>query len=261
MDLYQFVAQHLLVFLLVLARISGLFVMAPVFSNRNIPVQVKAGLAALLSLILVSTLNLDYRLPADSLLPLILTAAAEFITGLVIGFAAQLIFAAVQAAGEGTDMQMGFGIVNVVDPLFGTQVPLIGNFKLLLALLVYLEVNGHHLLLVALRESYLLIPIGGLNWRGSVTATLLELFTGMFILALKIMFPVVGGLLVVEIALGLLARAVPQMNVFIVGLAAKVGAGLILLLFFLPVYVYFTQFLVEHSYQDVLRAMRVMAGK
>ena len=159
-DLSAIIQEQVGFFLLIFARMSGLFTLTPIFGARNIPVYVKAGLSLLMSYILFPLLaQPDVIWPTNSFLAYSFLVICEFVMGLMFGFAASLIFSSIQMTGHLLDTQIGFGMVNIIDPQFGQQIPLIGNFKYILALLIFLVTNGHHVLLSAFLSSFKLVPI------------------------------------------------------------------------------------------------------
>lgn len=258
MDFLNSIALKIDIFIMIITRITGIVIIAPVFSSRNIPRQVKLGLAAVLALIIFNVVKMpEYQFP-DNLIPFILLLIYEFIIGLAIGFVAQLVFAAIQLAGQLIDMQMGFGIVNVIDPIFGSQVPMMGNFKYLLALMIYLATNSHYILIQALFKSYDIVPLMGFKYHGSLTNEIVNLFVGMFTIALQISIPILGALLVAEVAMGILARTVPQMNVFMVGMPAKIILGFIVIMIMIPFYAMFLEVLFNRNAQDILTLLKLM---
>jgi len=184
-----------------------------------------------------------------------LIVTGEFLIGLIFGFASSLIFTAVQMAGQILDMQIGFGIVNVLDPQSGQQLPLVGNFKYILALLVFLATNSHHLLLSALFNSFKLIPLTGGVFHTNIVQTIVDMVGGTFIIALKISFPVLLSLLLTDIALGILARTMPQMNIFVVGVPGKIIVGLFVLSLALPFYILFLEVAFNGMYKDIYRLL------
>jgi hypothetical protein len=153
-------ANQFIQFLLVFSRITGTLTSAPVFASKTIPVYARVGLSALLALFMLplSVLS-EYREPT-SLLVLMWWLMLELLYGLSAGFVASLFLQAVQMAGQLIDMQIGFGMVNVFDPQFGQQVPLVGNFKYLIALTIFLALQGHHILISALAENFRAVPLG-----------------------------------------------------------------------------------------------------
>ena len=242
-------------FLILLARLSGI-VFAPVFNTKTIPVIWKV------SFILIMTVfawkfgfSASYQVP-EGLFAYVITLACEITTGLIISLTAQFFFAAIQLAGQLIDTQMGFGIMNVIDPLSGTQAPILGNFKFVLALLVYLNVNGHHLFIQALFDSYRIIPIGEMSLGTTFLQLLIQYFGNIFIIGLKLSLPIVGALLFADIILGIMARTVPQMNIFMVGMPAKILLGFGVLLASIPLFIYYLNSLIENMFFQIYHIIR-----
>ncbi|WP_213524895.1 flagellar biosynthetic protein FliR [Paenibacillus sp. J31TS4] len=217
--------------LLVFCRITSFFVVTPVFSARNVPASFKIGLSFFLTLITVTSIG---QLPALSDGAYLLSIIREIMIGLLMGFVAYLFFAVVQAAGTFIDMQMGFAMANVIDPLTGTQSPLIGNLKYMLATLLFLAFNGHHYLIQAIIESYRWVPLSSDAFArvagGQVTEYLVRSMATAFELAFQMAAPLVAALFLVDVGLGILSRAAPQFNVFVLGLPLKILVGLLLLI-------------------------------
>lgn len=225
-------------FLLVMGRLTGLFLSAPILSSRMMPGRVKVltiiGLAALMSYFVPIT----YARVLDTPGFFIAALFVEVLIGYTIGFVAYMVFAAIQLAGQVMDMQMGFAIVNVVDPQSGTQIPLMGNLTQTVALLLYLAIDGHHYLFQALIQSYKLIPVLGLSLNAGFYDLIVDISVYMFVVAVKIATPIVIAIMTADIAMGFIARTVPQMNVFIVGLPLKILVGLCTLFIMMPVYMW-----------------------
>ncbi|HML86998.1 MAG TPA: flagellar biosynthetic protein FliR [Methylomusa anaerophila] len=245
-------------FLLVFARISGIFSVAPIFGSRNIPLAVKAGMSLLLTYILVPLLAYpDFTIP-NALFAYILLVISEFLVGLIIAFAASMAFNAIQMAGSIIDTQIGFGIVNVLDPQFGQQTPLIGNFKYILALVIFLTTNSHHLLLSALFSSFQLIPVTKAVYHPSISDIIVNMVVGIFVIALKISLPVLVSLLLTDVALGILSRTMPQMNIFIVGMPGKIIVGIFVLSLALPFYIMFLEVVFNDMFRNIYHLMASM---
>ena len=225
-------------FLLLLGRLSGLFLSAPIFSSRQIPGRVKVLVLVLLSATLSFAIPIKTAVTIDTPGVFLAALVMEIVVGATIGLVAYVIFAAIQLAGQLMDMQMGFGIVNVVDPVSGTQVPLMGNLTQTLALLMYLGFNGHHYLLQAIVQSYQMVPVLGFQINNHFFELLMAIAVQMFVIAVKIAAPIIIAILVADIAMGFIARTVPQMNVFIVGLPLKILVGLLSLTIMMPVYLW-----------------------
>lgn len=260
MDMFGQLIRQIDLFLLVLGRVIGVFVIAPVFGGQRIPGAVRVGFTVMVAGLVTMVFPVKVSIPRD-MIYYTLGLITEFLIGFMIGFAMYLVFVAVQVAGQLIDMQMGFSIVNVLDPQSGVQIPLIGNFQYLMALLILLSLNGHHLILAALVKSYDFIPLLGGHLVGPVTETLLRMFSGLFVTAIKIAAPVVGSLLVTDVALGIIARTVPQMNVFIVGMPAKIAIGLVILILILSLYVWLLGVLFDRMFHDVDILLRLLGGR
>ena len=148
--------------------------------------------------------------------------------GLGIAYITRLIFAAVQIAGTVVDFQMGFGVVNVIDPQTDTQVSVTAQFHNIVAVLIFLVVDAHHFILQAIVESFFIINPAEINFSSLTPEYMLYLFSGTFTTAVKIAAPIMAILFFLSVGLGLVARTVPQMNVFIVGFPLQIGVGLLM---------------------------------
>ena len=165
---------------------------------------------------------------------------------------------AVQMAGHILDVQIGFGMVNVFDPQFGQQIPLLGNFKYILALMVFLATNGHHILLSALVASFKLVPVTGVVFPTSLAGFILDMVSGAFAIAFKISLPVLVSLVLADVAFGILARTMPQMNIFVVGIPAKLIIGIFALMMALPFYIAMLEVGFGGMYRDVYRLLSIV---
>ena len=147
--------------------------------------------------------------------------------GVFIGFTAKLIFAGIQLAGQLIGFQMGFAIANVIDPTRGSQISVIAEFQYMLALLLFLLMDGHHIFLYAIAESFRIIPPLGFHYSGQILQTMIGFINNMFVIAVKVGAPIIAILFFVSIGLGMIARTVPQINVFVVGFPLQIAVGLI----------------------------------
>jgi len=178
-----------------------------------------------------------------------------------MGLAAGLVFMAVQVAGEVIDWEMGFAIVNVLDPAYGTPMPLVGSFLYLLSLLIFLELDGHHLVLGGLAKSIQAVPPGQVMLGGDLYDLLFRAFARMFLAGVEISAPVLGALFVTSVVLGILARTVPELNVFVVGIPLKILVGFFLLLAVLPVFTGVVDRLIEVLAGYLAEMIRLMGGR
>ncbi|MCE3235910.1 MAG: flagellar biosynthesis protein FliR [Vampirovibrio sp.] len=238
MDLSLLTVNTVIAFLLVLFRISGMMVSAPLFNMRNIPAQLKVGMAVSIALILFPLHAAQVVIPKD-LIQFSLMAVQETVIGILIGFTANLVFIALQMAGEYVSMQMGLSVANMLDPVTQTQSPIVGQFFFYFAALLFLSLNIHHGLIVGVDRSFNWIPLGHFIGEGHLTGGLMaerfiKLTGDMFVMALMIGVPLMGILLATEIALSFVAKVMPQMNVFMVGMPLKVALGLLAIMWCMP---------------------------
>lgn len=247
------------VFFLIFVRILSFFVVMPLFSYRNIPLIFKIGLSVFLAMIIYSVIDpvqigLNY-----SYLFLI---AKEVLIGILIGLIAFIIISALQVAGGFIDFQMGFAIANVVDPQTGAQSPLTGQYFYTIAMLFLLAVDGHHLIIDGIVSSFQFIPIDAfIPFSDSTIADfVIRSFNYMFIIAFQIAIPIVGTLFLVDVALGMVARSVPQINVFVVGLPLKILVSFFAILIFLPLLMTSVNRLFGIMFQVMDELMRLFGG-
>jgi flagellar biosynthetic protein FliR len=261
MELIQFVRQNLALALLVFARVSGIFSSAPMFSSRNIPARVRALTALSIALVAMpALLGKGLRPEAAQIGAYVLLVLGEFIVGVCIGLIMAVFFAIIQVAGQMLDTQVGFGIVNVVDPQSGTQIPLLGNFLQMLFVLVFFAADLHHIFLSALMESFDLLPIARMGFSPQTALFVLELFTNMFLAAFKLAMPMIIATLLVDVSMGMLARTMPQMNVFVVGIPLKLAVGIFMLSVFLPTYVLFLKVAYGEVSGNIYKLLSIFAN-
>jgi flagellar biosynthesis protein FliR len=227
-------AAHLVLFFLVFTRVTSMLVVAPMFSYQAIPVAVKVAAGAFIALVLTPVLAARTA-PVDPALPvLVIAALKEAATGLLIGFAASLLFAGIRSAGEIIAFDIGFSAANVFDPENGTQNPVLGEALYLFTMLIFLCINGHHFLLDAVRLSYETVPPGGAFAGVPAARGLVSLGGMVFVVAVKFAAPVMVSLFLTNVALAILSRVMPQMNIFTVSFPLKIGAGLAAIMVSIP---------------------------
>jgi flagellar biosynthetic protein FliR len=232
-ELTDLLARHLDGFLLAFFRVGAMLAWAPGLGHRSVPLPHRAGLAALLAFIMTPTLTGSAREPARDALGWLLAVAGEVFVGLAIGFVAYLVLAAVEVAGELIGFEMGFSIAAVFDPAMGEQGTVVARFLHLLAMLLFLTMNGHHLLIRAVGVSFQRIAPGGLL-EPAVSGGVASLGGKLLQSGVALAAPLVGILLVLNVALALVGRVAPQTNVFMVGLPLSIGVGILGLLDALP---------------------------
>ena len=235
MDFVTFTLVQWKFFVLILIRVSGMIFAAPVLGSPLFPGRTKVAFGLVLSLVLFPVLpkELD-RLP-ETLGDYLVVVFLEMAIGLIFGLAATLIFAGVQLGGQMMDHQIGFALANVIDPVTQQQQSILSQFYFLFAILIFLTSRGHHVLLRGVVDSFHLIPLGGLvlqeSWTSLVT---IDLAGSMFIIAVRLAAPVVVALLLASVAMGFMARTVPEMNIFIIGFALRIFIGIVVMVVFIP---------------------------
>lgn len=241
---------------LLVARVGGFWVTAPVLGSKIIPTAVKAPAIAVLALAMLPVVGHAAAAIPTAILPYAGLVVRELALGLAMGFVAQLVLVAVEVGGELIDVQLGFAVVNVIDPAFGEPVPLIGQFLLTAALVVFLLVGGDHVLISSLALSYKAVPLGGpFPLLAGTHATVAALHWG-FVAALGLAAPVLAVGLVVNLALGLLGRATPQLNVLATGLPAQILVGVATLMIAWPGIVAVLQQLAPQSAAQIAQLFR-----
>lgn len=245
-------------FLLILVRMSSLFIITPVFGGRNVPSYFKIAFAFFCSIILLNLMP-DVNVEFENIYSYFVLILKELAIGLILGYTSNLIFSALYLAGQIIDIQLGFGMVNVLDPMQDIQIPLTGNFMYILTLLFFMILNGHHILLTALFKSYNLLPINGFVFNDVLYTNILKIFTETFAIGFKISIPVLAATLLAEIALGILAKTVPQMNVFVIGMPLKVGVGLLTLLAMMPMFISTMDVSFDKMYNYIYLILKSMA--
>lgn len=256
-DVTNIFIQRFLIFLLVLVRMASIFVISPIFSRQNMPSYLKIGLALFCTFI-ISPMLVNSNIEYYSILYFLILVFKELLIGIILGFVSYLVFSSLLVAGQIIDVQVGFGMVNIVDPINNIQVPLFGNFLYLLALNILLITNGHHIFISSLVESYVFVPIDGLKITGTLINNIINVFTESFIIGFKIGLPIIAAVLLAEVALGILARTVPQMNVFIVGLPLRIIVGLLSLIFIMPGFVNTLDYVFDKLYAFIGIVLRSM---
>lgn len=226
----------LIPFALVLARVAGLFMAIPMFGARLVPNRVKAVLIFAMALLLFPIIRLQAIPAADDSLSLILLVVREALIGLTLGAISQFVFAAVEFSGQMVGTQMGISIAAQFDPTTQNNVPTMAIFEGVLATLIFLALDVHHFFIKGMVESYQLIPLGAWHVSGGLLKFLVQASTGLFVIAIKLAAPVSVALLATSVALGIVARSFPAMNVFMVSMPLNIGIGFLILGISLPVF-------------------------
>lgn len=253
--------EDLFRFLFVLTRLGAMLLPLPFLGSRIVPVQLKVVFVLVLSVSVypaVQTQPVPVPLGPVHLAGLLL---GELFTGLLIGYAAQALFAGIQLGGEVMNQQMGLGLVHLFDPQNTQQISLVTHFQYVIATLVFFSGSVHHGFIHAMAESLHVIPLVEFAAPKTVVLTLVTLLGKACIVALKIAAPLLMTLLLTNLALGIVARLVPQMNVFLVSLPVSFGVGLVVLGISMAYVVGGLRLGFAQLGSDLLLVMRLLGGK
>ena len=218
--------------LLVFVRISIMLAVLPIFSAQQVPVLVRIGLSLLLTYVVSKAV--PPIAPLDGIGGLTAAVVSQMLVGAVFGFVAGLVFTGVQFAGEVMDIVMGFSAVNVINPTTQQNVTIVGEFQLAMATLLYLVADAHHLLLAGLAGSFSLIPLPFATFQPGLAQDVVGFFSQILLLVFQIAAPMAVALFVVNVALALMVRVAPQVNVFAVGFPLQIGIGFVVLIVSMP---------------------------
>jgi len=260
MDLAWLGAQKLEVFILVLARTAGIFTVTPIFGANQVPPQVRIAVAVGMAVIFVALVPSNAVLAVD-ILPMALLIAKEAFVGLVIGFVVTLVFAVFQIAGDFIDVQAGFSFATMVDPVNGAHTSVAARFHQILIGLLFFATNAHHVVITGLADSFKLVPVGSMSMNPLVASGMLDIFATLFAVALRIASPVVAAVFLADVALAIMCRAVPQMNVIIAGMPLKLGVGMVGMLVAIPVLVTSSQGVFSDMYSQMGNVLHLLVVK
>jgi len=245
MDILSISYQEYKAFYLVLIRVSVILVMFPFFSARVIPNLTKAGLALVITIVLFPVIHNKMVEFPGTLLGIAQLILSEIIIGMTLGILVQIFFEGVRMMGQMVGFQTGFAITNVLDPQSGVQVSIFANMAYLLAIVLFLLLNGHHILLNALRDSFDIINVGSLSLNVGMLKKMTKISGEMFVIAVRIGAPPIAALLFTNVAFGLITKLMPQMNIMIVAFPVQICIGLFFFGISLNVLLRFTERYIE----------------
>ena len=246
-------------FFLVLLRVSGIFITAPILSSDTVPRQIRVYMALICSLIMFNVLPTIESVNNLTVADFLLISVRETMIGLLLGVVPKIMFAAIEFAGTLIGFQMGLSVANVVDPQTDVQVSIVASFENVLATLLFVVLDGHHIFFEVLSVSYQKIPINGFVFSPNKIDFLLRIMADLFIIGLKLGAPLIVALLLANVIMGFMARSIPQLNVFVVGFPFTIGLGLLFLALGVPYMVRAITILFETTAQQVLELLTLMA--
>ncbi len=235
MEIY--VSQFVL-FVLIFARVMSLIAVAPVVSHQAVPLQVKVALGLFVALVLQPMVAATHPVIDQSLAAMVILVLKEVAVGLLLGFASGLILLGAVVAGELISLDLGLSMASVLDPESGAQNTVISEFLQIVMTLIFLLLNGHHFVFQALRMSFDAVGIGQFTVSAGLSDRLVALSGAVLVVGVKLAAPIIVASFIVNVALAVLARVTPQINVFILNFQVKIGIGFILLMTAAPMMIY-----------------------
>jgi flagellar biosynthesis protein FliR len=212
----------------ILARMGGVLVFAPFLGSSTISIRIKVGLALGVTVLLYPIYNAGIPTISDPGAWAVITVG-EMIIGLLIGLSASLVFEGMQLAGQIIGGQMGFSLVNIIDPQTQVDTPVMGAFQQTIGILIFLQLDVHHSILRAVARSLQYLPVGHFTLSSAVTGQFLQAAGALWIIGIRIAGPVLAATLLVDVALGFLAKASPSFPALVIGLSLKTIVGLVIL--------------------------------
>ncbi len=226
--------EKLLSFAMVLTRVSAFFLVVPVFSWETIPMTIKVAATVLLSFFFSLTNPSIMAVEHCSSVQAMLLLGGEATYGLALGAIANIIFSTVKLSGRIVEDQMGFSMAEILDPLTQEQSQPLASLMEMIFVIAFLSANGHHLLLRVIQRSYELFPAGKIPAMSVLAGNLVEATSMMLTAGLQIAAPILAAMLVLLVALAILSRMVPEMDIFFISFPLRIALGLIMLILFVP---------------------------
>jgi flagellar biosynthetic protein FliR len=247
----------LVVFLAALFRVGGMFITGPIWHHVSIPLPVKTGVALMITLAAWPVVGGSTPPATPTLAALVVLVVKELVVGALIGLTARLLFAGVEYAGQMIGISIGLSMADVMDPITNAHVSAVSRIYELFALAIFFAADVHHLLIRAVVGSFSHVPLGVGAIGPGTLAQLLGFGGRLFVVGIQIAAPIMAVLLLAELAMGLLVRTVPQMNISVVGFPLKIGLGILLMVVTLP---FLVEILIGSFHRLDLDLGRVIGG-
>ena len=248
-------------FILLMFRVGGLIVPSPIFGRVNIPAMVKIGLTFAISYLFFIVFPQTAAITYSTLVGFALLCAGELLLGIALAFITNIFFSLTSyTAGQIIDMQIGFGIANVYDAQNNTQAPVMGNIINLMLLLLFFAIDGHHKLIEMVYLTIERIPVGALTFTPNIGLVALEVFAKAFLIGVMMALPILASGLTLEIAFGMMMRAVPQIHMFVVGIPLKMLVGIIVFTVTLPIYAGFSSRIFDEMFKGIEQMFAAFVG-
>ena len=248
-------------FVLLIFRVGGLVVTSPIFGRVNIPQMAKICFTAALGYMFFTLFPQTVPITYSTLAGFLLICVSELLLGMALSYVTNIFFALVAfTAGQIIDMQIGFGIVNVYDVQNNMQAPVMGNVLNMMLLIMFFAIDGHHLLIEMVYLTIERMPVGTLILSRNIGFVALDLFIRAFQIGIMMALPILASGLTLEIAFGVLMRAVPQIHMFVIGIPLKMFVGIFVFTATLPVFTSFSTRIFSEMFNGIERMFAVFIG-
>ncbi|NOX25312.1 MAG: flagellar biosynthetic protein FliR [Deltaproteobacteria bacterium] len=213
--------------LVIMARVGPLIFLMPIIGSSSVPTQVKVLATLTTSLVLLPVLHISATQLPRSVVGLVIFVGSEITIGAILALFARMVLAALEIAGQVVSISMGMGMAGALSPQFGTQVSLVGNLWSIVAILVFLAIDGHHIFIRTMVDSFVWLPPGTIHITGATFRGMMRGASHMFVLSIQIMAPAGVALFLANVAMGIIAKTVPQVPIMIVGMPMNIAIGFI----------------------------------
>jgi flagellar biosynthetic protein FliR len=244
--------------LLIFLRILSAFVASPIYGHEGIPALAKVFLSLIISYIVFLTIDKSKILVEYNMAWIFTNAVKEIITGLILGFMLNFVFQGISYSGTLIGFEMGLSMSQVLNPLDNTSENVVGNIFFYASIVIFFLINGHHYIISGLVYSFSVFQVGTFTLKEPVYLLLINYSFAVFIIAVKITSPIIASYFLIHIGEAIIAKVIPQMQVFFVAQPLMIGIGFMLLITLVPVYLYVIKYLLKGSEDNLYLLIKAM---
>ncbi len=259
--MYIQVFEYIETYFLLLVRITGIFTSAPVIGAESLPAQIRIMTALVLSMLLMPaeiSSRGAVKIPPQTYI-FALIVVKEILLGLLLGFVASFVIEGVKLAGELMGIQIGFAMVSVIDPESQQEESITGSFNYLIFTLIFLMINGHHLIIEALNQSLRIVPLGLVYYNGNFVSEIFDRAPEFFTIGVKIAAPIVVPLIMLSVVLGIISRAVPRLEVFLISFPLNILVSFMIIIYYMDDLVkYFIYLIHSNIFDELIRILYLL---
>lgn len=253
-------SSNIMPFFMVFTRIASIFLVIPFLHSSRIPIPVKLLISMTFTILVFPIVKTEIDITALSYFEIFYKIASELLIGISIGFIITVVYSAIQGAGRLIDLMGGFGFSSVLDPINNSNTTVTSDFYSIIATTLFFTIGGHRILITGIAQSYSLVPLGAFTLNSSAIQILSRSFAGIFLMALKVAAPLMATLFLTEIVLAILSRAIPSLNIFVIGFPIKIAVTVLITGFTLVNTVPYFEVLFKESFINMdyfLKAMHL----